>query len=133
MTANGAAHLPESPTIFVTAGEASGDTHAGNLIRALAERLPVARFVGVGGPRMAETGCELLADVTAFACVGVDVLHQVPYFWGVVQRVRREMVRRRASVLVPTDSTGMNWHTTTRLPPLTLSPKPPAPAGRGRS
>ena len=101
---------PEPPTIFVTAGEASGDTHAANMISALARRLDGARFVGVGGPRMAEAGCELLADVTAHASMWLDVLAKIPYYRRLIRTVAEQMRRRRPAVLVPVDSPGLNWH-----------------------
>ncbi len=100
----------DEPTIFLTAAEASGDTHAANLIGALAERLPGARFVGVGGPRMAAAGCELLEDLTTHAAMLLEPLRKLRFYKRVIRRVGREMVARSASVLVPTDSPALNWH-----------------------
>ncbi len=57
--------------VFVIAGEASGDLHGSNLIRALKSRLPQARFVGIGGPKMEEAGLELLFPSSELAVVGV--------------------------------------------------------------
>jgi hypothetical protein len=37
-------------------GEASGDAHAGALMRELAARLPAREVLGMGGPRMREAG-----------------------------------------------------------------------------
>ena len=42
---------------FVIAGEASGDLHASNLLRALKEQDPDCQFKGLGGDLMAEQGC----------------------------------------------------------------------------
>jgi len=100
----------QAPTIFLTAGEASGDAHAANLIIALSERLPSARFVGVGGPRMAAAGCELLEDIVASASMFLDNLVKVFYYRRVIHRLADAMAKRRAAVLVPTDSPGLNWH-----------------------
>ncbi|MEA1990682.1 MAG: lipid-A-disaccharide synthase [Thermodesulfobacteriota bacterium] len=57
--------------VFVIAGEASGDLHGSNLIHALKSRLPQARFVGIGGPKMEEAGLELLFPSSDLAVVGV--------------------------------------------------------------
>ena len=100
----------ETPTIFLTAAEASGDTHAANLIRALKAVLPGARFVGVGGPRMAAAGCELIEDIIASAGMVFDWIHKIPYYIRIVRRVEEEIRRRQPAVLVPVDSPGLNWH-----------------------
>ncbi len=100
----------QRPTIFLTAAETSGDMHGANLIRALSARLPDAHFVGVGGPEMRAAGCELLEDVVAHAAMGLDAAVKFPYFRRVIKTVAKEMAARRASVLVPIDSPGLNWH-----------------------
>ena len=53
-------NMPERPTIFLSAAEASGDHHAAHLIVALRRRLGQARFVGVGGAQMAAAKLRLL-------------------------------------------------------------------------
>jgi hypothetical protein len=52
--------LPALPpvTIGIVAGEASGDALAANLIRAVRERAPNTRFVGIAGPKMQAAGCD---------------------------------------------------------------------------
>jgi len=100
----------EAPIIYLTAAEASGDMHAANLIRALRAKLPNARFAGVGGPLMAEAGCELLEDIIANAGMLLDVIHSIPYYRRIISRVTNEIGRLKPSVLVPVDSPGLNWH-----------------------
>src|SRR5690348_17183002 len=45
-------------SIFISAGEASGDLYGSLLIRAIAEKVPGARFYGCGGDKMRQAGCE---------------------------------------------------------------------------
>ena len=67
-----------APTILLSAGEASSDMYAARLARDLRERTG-ARIFGMGGPRMAEAGVELIADNHEVAVVGIaEVLHKIP-------------------------------------------------------
>ena len=47
---------------FIIAGEASGDLHGANLMRALREEDPQAIFVGLGGDKMRAEGCDIRVD-----------------------------------------------------------------------
>ena len=44
------------PVVMLVAAEASGDVLGADLVAALRQRLPQARFVGLGGPRMTAAG-----------------------------------------------------------------------------
>ena len=67
-----------APQILISAGEASSDMYAARLAAALRERTG-AQFFGMGGPRMAEAGVELIADYHEVAVVGIsEVLHKIP-------------------------------------------------------
>ncbi|MFP4055912.1 MAG: lipid-A-disaccharide synthase [Candidatus Brocadiia bacterium] len=61
-----------SPTLFIVAGESSGDLHGASLARALRQRRPELALAGLGGPRMAEAGVDVVRDVTAHAAVGIS-------------------------------------------------------------
>ncbi len=56
---------------FLLAGEASGDLHASNLIRALQQEDAEATFVGLGGDKMRDAGCRLLQHYRNMAFMGV--------------------------------------------------------------
>jgi len=59
-----AGRVEPHPLVFISAAEPSADLHGSNLIRAVADRCPNARFVGVAGPRMRAAGCERIFDMT---------------------------------------------------------------------
>lgn len=60
---------------LIVTGEASGDLHGANLIRAAREIDPGLKFFGIGGPRMAGAGCEILIPGEEIAVMGlVEVL-----------------------------------------------------------
>ena len=73
-------------TLFLSAGEVSGDMHGAHLARALQALHPGIHLVGVGGPRMAAAGVELVADVTAHSAVGLveQLPHVLPVMMGSV-------------------------------------------------
>jgi len=69
---------------MIVAGEASGDLHGSNLVRAMHDLDPDLQFFGVGGNRMAQTGVNLMANVSDMAVVG---LTEVIVHLGRVMRV----------------------------------------------
>jgi lipid-A-disaccharide synthase len=56
--------------IFISAGEASGDLHAANLVKEIKSTNPEIKFFGMGGSLMRESGVEILFDFTRLAIVG---------------------------------------------------------------
>ena len=73
---------------MIVAGEASGDLHGGNLVRAMRQIDPALSFYGVGGKRMRAAGVELLADAADMAVVG---LTEVAFKLGMILRVMRRL------------------------------------------
>lgn len=75
-----------------------------------------ARLFGMGGPRMAEAGVELVADFHEVAVVGIaEVLHKIPAVVDVQRRLAREAVRRRAVLAILIDSPGTHLGVARRL------------------
>ena len=65
--------------IALLAGETSGDLLGAPLLAALRERLPNARFSGVGGAAMQAAGLDSLIDMNRLAVMGlVEVLRHLP-------------------------------------------------------
>ena len=106
--------MPEKQ-ILISAGEASSDMYAARLVTALRERVQ-ARFFGMGGPRMAEAGVELIADYHEVAVVGIaEVLHKIPSVIGVQNRLKREALRRHAALAILVDSPGTHLGVARRM------------------
>jgi lipid-A-disaccharide synthase len=101
--------------ILISAGEASSDMYAAQLATALRERTG-AKFFGMGGPRMADAGVELVADYHEVAVVGIaEVLHKIPTVIGVQNRLKREAKRRNAALAILVDSPGTHLGVARRL------------------
>ena len=66
---------------FIIAGEASGDLHGSNLMKALRAKDPQASFVGLGGDKMRSEGCNIRVDYREMAYMGfvavIANLHKV--------------------------------------------------------
>jgi len=89
--------------------------YAARLATALRARTG-AEIFGMGGPRMAEAGVELLADYHRVAVVGMaEVLHKIPTVIGVQNLLAREAVRRGANLAILVDSPGTHLGVARRL------------------
>ena len=98
-----------SRTVFISAGESSGDQHAGAVARELRRRDPSLRLVGLGGRRMAEQGVELLEDLDRLAVMGfAEVVRSVPFFLGLRRRVSRFLEEEPVHLVLPVDYPGFN-------------------------
>ena len=105
-----AASTSASQRIFFSVGEPSGDVHGANLIRVLRQRAPQLEVRGMGGPRMAAAGMELLTDLTQLAVMGlVQVITKIPTFWRLYRRVCDDLDRHPPAAVVLIDFPGFNW------------------------
>jgi lipid-A-disaccharide synthase len=97
--------------VLIVTGEASGDLHGANLIRAAGELDPQLRFFGVGGPRMLEAGCEVLIPGEEIAVMGlVEVLGHLPVIRRAFKRLSAilENLQERPAALVLIDFPDFN-------------------------
>lgn len=99
-----------APTVFLSAGEPSGDLHGGELAAAIRKRWPDSRLFGLGGPRMAAEGVELIAHVDELAVMGfAEVASRLPYFVRLLRRVKATLRRNRPDLVIPIDYPGFNF------------------------
>ena len=97
------------PLIAIIAGEASGDSLGGALIKALRARRPDARFVGMAGPAMLEAGCEALAHIDQLSVMGlVEVLRAYPRLRRLRETLANTMLAIRPDVVVGIDVPDFN-------------------------
>ncbi len=90
-------------------GEASGDAHAAELIKALRAQAPDVKVFGAGGPKMKAAGMELSLDLTEHAVVGlVEVLKNYGKFRRIFWNLVGEAEKRRPDAVVLVDFPGFN-------------------------
>lgn len=96
-------------TVFISAGEASGDLHAAALIEALKARCSGLRFFGLGGDLMRAQGVELLYDLRHLAVTGFwEVAKRIFHFRNVFKVTLSEIKRRKPDLVIFVDYPGFN-------------------------
>ncbi len=96
------------PTIFISAGEASGEHYGALLVAALQKRLEAAgqaaQFFGMGGERMKAAGLETVVRSEDMAVMGLtEVLRHLPRIWREFRKLKRAIRDRRPGVAVLID------------------------------
>jgi lipid-A-disaccharide synthase len=90
--------------IMLSAGEASGDLHGATMCRAIRALDPAVRLIGMGGPRMAAAGVEILVDPTAQAAMGTsEALGRVPALYRAYKLLVRRLREARPLAIVLID------------------------------
>jgi lipid-A-disaccharide synthase len=94
---------------MLIAGEASGDLLAAELVSALRQNLPDAKFFGAGGAKMSAAGVELAFDMTQHAVVGLtDVLKNIFKFRRLFKQLLALAIERKPDVIIGVDYGGFN-------------------------
>ena len=94
---------------YIVAGEASGDLHASNLIKAIREEDPAAQFRGCGGDLMQQVGADLLMHYKDMAFMGFwEVFVHLPEVLGNIKHCKADILEWKPDVLVLVDYPGFN-------------------------
>ncbi len=94
-----------SPKILVSAGEASGDLYAAQLVERLRRFWPGADFYGSTGPRLREAQVRTIVDAHSLAVVGlVEVIAHIPRIYGEFRKLLNTAQADRPDLAILTDS-----------------------------
>ncbi|PTL82352.1 lipid-A-disaccharide synthase [Vitiosangium sp. GDMCC 1.1324] len=108
--------MSPAPQILVVAGEASGDSHAADLVAALKARRPDLTFFGMGGSRLAAQGVELLYGAHEVNVMGItEVLPKIPRILQVMGGLARAAAERRPACAILVDIPDFNLRLAARL------------------
>jgi len=89
---------------MIVAGEASGDLHGANLVRAMRKSYPGLVFFGMGGDELAAAGVELLCDAGKVAVVGiVEIFAHLSDILSVRRLLKKRMKKDRPCLLILID------------------------------
>lgn len=96
-------------TVFISAGEASGDLHAAALLDALQARASGLQFFGLGGELMRVRRVDLLYDLRSLAVAGFwEVAKRIFHFRKVFNDTIAEIDMRKPELAIFVDYPGMN-------------------------
>src|SRR5262249_6111640 len=95
--------------VLLVAGEASGDLHGADLVRALRAQVPALEVFGLGGERLREVGMETVADARDVATVGVtEAAGRLRALWRAYRALVRPSREDRPDLCVLIDSPEFN-------------------------
>jgi len=96
--------IAPSKKIMLVVGEASGDIHGADLVKALKKRDPNLRFFGVGGEQLSQTDFEVLFNVSQLSGMGlVELFGSLGNIFQAYRILRRAMRERRPDLVVLID------------------------------
>jgi len=102
----------KSLNLFVCAGEASGDSHAAEVIHCLKDELPENTSLnafGMGACKLKEAGVELIQDSSELGIIGaIEVIKRLPFFIGLERKLVSEIKKRKPDVTLLVDYPGLN-------------------------
>ena len=96
--------------VFISAAEPSADAHCAGLITAIKENNPGIEFVGVGGPKMAQAGCELLENTTGKAAMLYKAFSQIARFYKILKHIKHYFKNNNVDLVIVCDSPSFNFH-----------------------
>ena len=96
-----------APSVYVSAGEPSGDAHAAAVVAALKRRRPDVSVEAFGGPRLAAAGATVLDRMERYSVVGfVEALEKLPAHYRLLGRVRAAFRAGRYDLVILVDYPG---------------------------
>lgn len=94
---------------MIVTGEASGDLHGANLVKAMLLRDPQLVFSGMGGPELAAAGVSILYDAGKVAVVGIiEVISHLGDIRAAQKILKQHMTDHRPALLIVIDLPDFN-------------------------
>jgi lipid-A-disaccharide synthase len=101
--------LDKGNSLFISAGDVSGDIHAAGLIREMSRRHSDIAWYGLGGESMARAGCSLLFPPERETVMGFRrVLMRIPHYFMMLTRIAAFLRRTGPSRVILVDYPGLN-------------------------
>ncbi len=96
-------------SIFIIAGEESGDIHGAKLVQEIKKLNPEIKFVGHGGDKMSAAGVDIIEHVSSLSFVGLtEVLRHLPYIRKVMNNTVLQIINVQPVRIILIDYPGFN-------------------------
>jgi lipid-A-disaccharide synthase len=94
--------------IMLIAGEASGDLHAANLVKAFKKKSDL-KFIGIGSTALKKEGVQIMMDSKELAVVGItEVFSKLPHILKGIKTAKRALRQFRPDLLILIDFPDFN-------------------------
>lgn len=108
-------------SVLISAGEASGDYYAAELVRELRRRWPSCQFFGCAGSHLRAANVEPIVRSEDLAVVGiVEVVGHLPRIWRRFRNLIGEAARRKPDLAILTDSPDFHFRVARKLKRLNI-------------
>lgn len=95
--------------VIIIAGEASGDLHGSNLVRAIYKKNKEIYFSGIGGQALKKAGIEILVDASKLSVVGItEVFSKIPNLFKAMSVVKRHLKSFKPDLVILIDFPDFN-------------------------
>lgn len=109
-------HNPKPLTVYLIAGEASGDLLGAHLMRELKAARPDVKIHGIGGPRMAAEGLKSLFPFDELSLMGfVEIIPHALKLSARINQAVDDIRLKRPDVLITIDSPGFCFRVVKKL------------------
>jgi lipid-A-disaccharide synthase len=96
-------------TIFIIAGEESGDIHGAKLVQEIRKLNPTIRFIGHGGDKMKIAGVKVIEHISELSVVGfTEAIRRLPYIRKVMKDTIRLIKKNNPIRIILIDYPGFN-------------------------
>jgi len=102
---------PDRKCVMIIAGEASGDLHGANLVKALQARDPEIFFCGIGGRALRQAGARIIVDASQLSVVGItEVLSKGFSLLNGISLAKQLLKSLKPDLLILIDFPDFNLH-----------------------
>ncbi len=108
--------MTQKKKVFIIAGEASGDLHGKNLVKALIKQDSSLEILAYGGPMMTSAGANIVRDYKAYAFMGFyEVAKNIRVVLQNIKETEKIILQAQPDVLVFIDFPGFNLRIAKKL------------------